>query len=200
MLCELPNDKTEFMAHNFAQSMTGKPFSSQALDLWIECMMNKGSGWKTNIQNEKQLLVSTRNANNIGRIRAAIQNSIQYKTQTRKHTEFASTRMKLDEKAVQDLISCFDEFDALIAFPFDSTSPNLRTLQSALSASEELQHDISTALADGNSKLDNFMKERVYSKELSIHTTIKKILSKAQLMRTLRSHLVRWREMHCQMW
>jgi hypothetical protein len=43
MLTALPPEQSEFMKKNFAQSMTGKPFSSLALDLWIECTMNKGS-------------------------------------------------------------------------------------------------------------------------------------------------------------
>jgi hypothetical protein len=74
MLTALPPEQTEFMKKNFAQSMTGKPFSSLALDLWIECTMNKGSklkaGWHSILKNEKQLLVDTRNVNSIGRIRA----------------------------------------------------------------------------------------------------------------------------------
>ena len=52
-----------------------------------------------------------------------------------------------DEQAVQDLISCFKEFDC---FPFDPASPALRTLQSV------------------------FMDKRIYSKEKSIHDHIKR--------------------------
>lgn len=58
ILSELPNDQAEFMTNNFAQCMIGKPFSSLALALWIECTMNKGTkmkaGWKAILKNEKQ--------------------------------------------------------------------------------------------------------------------------------------------------
>jgi len=40
----------------FAQSMTGKPYSRVALDIWIESTMNKGfkleSGWLAILNNE----------------------------------------------------------------------------------------------------------------------------------------------------
>ena len=46
MLSTLPKEVDEFMSSHFSQSMTGKPYSAQPLDLWIECTMNKGSKMK----------------------------------------------------------------------------------------------------------------------------------------------------------
>ena len=79
--------------------------------------------------------------------------------------------MRRDEQAVQDLVSCFREFDC---FPFDPASPTLRTLQSAIPAPPELIRDFNTAQQDGESRLKAFMDERIYSKQKSIHDHIKR--------------------------
>ncbi len=78
MLSSLPPDQTQFFSSNFAQSMTGNPYSSIPWDMWIEMTMNKGSklkaGWLSILRNEKQLLSDTRNANNLGRVCAVLHN------------------------------------------------------------------------------------------------------------------------------
>ncbi|KAL8575003.1 hypothetical protein ACOMHN_064534 [Nucella lapillus] len=75
MLTALPADQVEFLRTDFAQSITGNSYSNMAWDMWIECTMNKGrklkSGWLSILQNEKQLLVHSRNVNNVARIRTA---------------------------------------------------------------------------------------------------------------------------------
>ena len=175
MLVSLPPDKTMFFAENFAQSITGNPYSSIPWDLWIEMTMNKGSklkaGWLSILRNEKQLMVDTRNANNLGRVRAAIHNQVNNKELSRKHNECAPARMRKDEQAVQDLLSCIEEFDC---FPFDPASPILRTLQSAIPVPPDVVCNIASAKQDGESKLEEFMEERVYSKEKSINDRIKR--------------------------
>ena len=74
-LINLPPDEHAFLRENFALSLTGNPYSSMAWCLCIKTTMNKGfklkSGWLSIQQNEKQLLVHSRNVNNIARIRAA---------------------------------------------------------------------------------------------------------------------------------
>lgn len=45
-LSSLPTEQTQFFSSNFAQSMTGNPYSSIPLDMWIEVTMNKGSKMK----------------------------------------------------------------------------------------------------------------------------------------------------------
>ena len=175
MLSSLPTKQTQFFSSHFAQSMTGKPYSSIAWDMWIEMTMNKGSkmkaGWLSILRNEKQLMVDTRNVNNLGRTQAALHNQVSRKQLSRKHNECAPARMRRDEQAVQDLVSCFREFDC---FPFDPASPTLRTLQSAIPAPPELIRDFNTAQQDGEFRLKAFMDERIYSKQKSIHDRIKR--------------------------
>ena len=49
--------------------------------------------------------------------------------------------MHVYEQAVQNIISCVEEF---VCYPFDAASSTLRTLQSAIPASPELIRDFST--------------------------------------------------------
>ena len=73
MVLNLPADQFLFLKENFAQSITGNPYSNMAWCMWIETTMNKGSklksGWLSVLKNEKQVLVHSRNVNNIARIR-----------------------------------------------------------------------------------------------------------------------------------
>ena len=91
--------------------------------------MNKGSkmkaGWLSILRNEKQLMADTKSINKIGRVRAALQYQVNRKQLSQKHQECNPVHMCRDEQAVQDLISCFKEFDC---FSFDPASPALRTL------------------------------------------------------------------------
>ena len=107
-LSSLNTEQKQFFSSSFAQSMTGKPYSSIPWDMWIEMTMNKGSkmkaGWLSILRNEKQLLADTKNVNNIGRIRAALHNQVNRKQLSQKHKECAPARMCRDEQAVQDLI------------------------------------------------------------------------------------------------
>ena len=56
----------------------------------------------------------------------------------RKHAECSQKRMRAAEQCVQDLVACMQEFDC---FPFDPVSPILRTLQSAMPATDVLIAD-----------------------------------------------------------
>jgi len=77
--------------------------------------------------------------------------------------------MSRDEQAIQDLISCFKEFDC---FPFDPASPILQ-LQSAIPATLELIQDFKKAKQYGEAQLKVFIDGCTYSKEKSIHDRIK---------------------------
>ena len=144
-----------------------------AWDMWIECTMNKGSkmksGWPSILQNEKQLMVHSRNVNNVARIRAAHNSLATRKAAKRNHTESGPKRMREDEQCVQNLISCMDEFDS---FPFNPASPTLRTLQSAMPASDELIADFKSAHSAGEEKLNIFLRDRVFSKNKSLHAPV----------------------------
>ena len=77
--------------------------------------------------------------------------------------------MRADEQCVQDLVACMHEFDS---FPFDPSSPTLRTLQSAMPASDEPIADFNSAHAAGEEKLTGSLQERVLNKDTSIHTRV----------------------------
>ncbi|KAL8590504.1 hypothetical protein ACOMHN_010940 [Nucella lapillus] len=173
MLTALPADQVEFLRTDFAQSITGNSYSNMALDMWIECTMNKGSkmksGWLSILQNENQLLVHSRNVNNVARIRTAYNVMANQEHSKRLHEECGPKRMREDEQCVQDLVACMHEFDSS---PFDPSSPTLRTLQSAMPASDELVEDFNMALAAGEEKLTNFLQNRVFSKNTSLHAPV----------------------------
>ena len=166
VLDTLPADQAAFMEDGmFSQSMTGNPYSCVALDIWIELAMNKGSklksGWLAILNNEKQLLSNTRNVNNINRIRAVHHHANHRRKGKAKHADCSLSKMKKDEQAVQDLISCLNEFKC---DPFDHTNQTLRSLQSGITASDVLTADLESAKEDGRRKVKEFMDERVYSK------------------------------------
>ena len=172
MLTTLPMDQIEFLLTDFTQSITGNPYSNMAWDMWIECTMNKGSkmksGWLSILKNEKQLLVHCRNVNQVSRIRAA-HNALANRRESKvKHAE-CSLRWIEDEQCVQDLVTCLSEFDS---FPFDPSSPVLRTLQSAIPASDKMTADFNTAYAAGEEKLSIFLQDRVFSKKTSLHERV----------------------------
>jgi len=113
-------------------------------------------GWLQLLQNEKQLFSTTRNANNVARVKAALKRNLKCQRRHRKHVECQPARMRKDEQAVQDLQACMKDFDAE---PFDISSPKLRSLQSGLVASPELVHDLETALPHGQAQAGTLMQE-----------------------------------------
>ncbi|KAK5851403.1 hypothetical protein PBY51_002200 [Eleginops maclovinus] len=168
MLSSLSDDKMAFFNIHFTQSMTGLPYSCQPLNLWIETTMNLNSklkqGWIQLLQNEKQLFSTTRNANNVVRVKSTVKQNFKCQRRPRKHVECQPARMKKDEQAVKDLLACMKDFEAE---PFDIFSPTLRSLQSGLVASPKLAHDLNTALPDGQAQVETFLQERVFRKPLT---------------------------------
>ena len=167
-------EKAQYMRDSlFAQSMMGKPYSCLPLDLWIEMTMNKGSkmkaGWLRILKNKQMLLSSVRNANLINRIRACLHAIANMEETSRCHAENSTSRLKIDEQAMQDLNNCINEFDC---DPFDLTKPTLRSLQSGMIASEELVQDFETAHDDGETLVKNFFDKRMFSAEKSFDATI----------------------------
>ena len=134
--------------------------------------MNKGSklkaGWLSILRNEKQWMVDARNANNLGRICAAIHNQVNDKDSSQKHSECvppACARMgKLSKILFHASIASHLTFEA---------SPSRRTLQSAIPAAPEGIRDFESAKQDGETKLKELMGEPLYSKEKSINDRIK---------------------------
>ena len=98
MLTALPADQLAFLRTDFAKSITGNPYSNMPWDMWIEYTMNNGSkmktAWLSILQNEKQLLVHSRNVNNVARIRAVHNAQANRKKAKRKHVECSPKRMQ----------------------------------------------------------------------------------------------------------
>ncbi len=173
-ISSLPDEKEKYMRDGlFAQSMTGKPYSCLPLDLWIETTMNKGSkmkaGWKRILKNEKMLLTHTRTANSVNRVRTSLHTLANLGEYSKGHKENTTTRLMLDERGVQDLDDCIDEFDC---DPFDLNKPTLRSLQSGLIASDDLIKDFDTAHKDGEALVQSFIKERMFSNEKQFDDTL----------------------------
>lgn len=173
-ISSLPKENERYMREGlFSQSMTGKPYSCLPLDLWIEMTMNKGSkmkaGWKRILKNEKMLLTHTRTVNSVNRVRSSLHALANLKESSKGHKENTTARLFLDERGVQDLESCIKEFDC---DPFDLTKPILRSLQSGMVASDELVADFDTAHSDGESLVQSFFKERMFSNEKKFDATI----------------------------
>ena len=85
------------------------------------------------------------------------------------HAENSTSRLRIDEQAMQDISSCINEFDC---DPFDLTKPTLRSLQSGMIASEELVEDFETAHDDGEALVKKFFDGRMFSTEKSFNATI----------------------------
>ena len=153
--------------------MTGLPFSCQPLDLWIETTMNLNSklkqGWLQLLQNEKQLFSTIRNVNNVARIKAVVDQNLNYQLLHRKHVECQKARLIKDEHSIQDLLACMREFEAE---PFEESKPTLRSLQSGFEASPELVSDFKTALQEGESQVEILLKEWVFIKGKPLTSTI----------------------------
>ena len=174
VLESLPKEQEDFFARGmFAQSVTGNPYSCVALQIWIESTMNKGSklknGWKAILNNEKQVMSDVQNANNVNRIRGIILNQANQKTRKTKHADCSKSRIKKDEKAVQDMSDCLEEFGS---DPFDVTNTQLRSLQSGIPASDELIKDFKSAKLDGEKWVAQFEERCVYTKEGSLSDRI----------------------------
>ena len=150
-LTPLNTEEKQFFSSNFAQSMTGKPYSSIPWNMWIAMPLNKGSkmkaGWKSILRNE---MTDTKIVNNISWIRAAIHVQVNRKQLFQRHKECAPACMSRDEQAIQDLISCLKEFNC---FPIDPASPAQRSLQLAIRATHELIQDFNKQNGEAQLKL-----------------------------------------------
>ena len=133
--------------------------------------MNLGSKLKQGLlnllNNEKQLFSTLRNVNNISRIRSTIKRNLKKKDRKRKHVKCQSSCMKKDENALQDIETCFEEFDTK---PFEVSNPVLRTFQSAIIASDELIADLKKAISERDKEIISFLNERFVVKSLQFVT------------------------------
>ena len=99
------------------------------------------------------LLTHTQNASNVNRVRAALHAIGKLKATPQQHS---NNQMRIDEKAVQDLYCCINEFNP---DPFDLSKPAPRSQQSGMLASEKLVLDFETAYKEGEFLVTNFFSE-----------------------------------------
>ena len=116
------------------------------------------------MKNKKQLLVYSRNCDNIPCIRNAAHRHIGTKQGAYKHTESSPQRLNEDEQDAQDFLKCISEFGC---FPFDPATPTLPTLQYVIPTSDKLIADLKSE-ANGKATLMKFLEERVFTKIKSV--------------------------------
>ena len=123
--------------------------------------MNKGykmkAGWQRILGNETMICAHIRSGNYMSLHRLS-----DMKSYESGHKENTATRLKLDELGVQDLDSCIAEFNC---DPFDPENIQLRTLQSGYYVSKEVEKDLLSAREDGERMIEEFFKERIFSKK-----------------------------------
>ena len=95
------------------------------------------------LQNDKQLFCTTRNANNVARVKANFKQNFKCYCRHQKDVDCQPARLRKDEQAVQDLLSCMDDYEA---DPFDESLTSLRSLQSGIPASGDILKGLKSAL------------------------------------------------------
>ena len=169
MLLNLPEEQTRFLSVHFAHSLTGLPYSCQPMDLWIEVTMNLGSslkaGWLNLLQNDKQLVSTIRNANNIRKIRQTLESNLKSIRKRSKHVDCQPARLKIHELAIQDILLSLAELKCDL---FDLTNPTLRSIQYGIKASEEVALDLRVTLSKGKDQVNIILDQRIFYKTLKI--------------------------------
>ena len=175
MISNLTEVKKKYFSDHFAQSITGFPYSCQPMNLWIETTMNLNSklkqGWLQLLQNDKQLFCTTRNANNVARVKQNMKTYLNAHRRSQSHVECQPARLVKDERAVQELLTCMEEFEA---DPFDDSMPHLRSLQSGIPASSDVLIDLKEALSEGKTQAKEILEKRVFSKTLNLKDRLAK--------------------------
>ena len=103
-----------------------------------------------------------RSGNYINKLRATLHNICNMKAYESGHKEKTSARLKADELDVQDINSCIAEFNC---DPFDPFNDQIRTLHSGQCTSKDLEEDLLSTANDGEKKVIEFFKERIFSRE-----------------------------------
>ena len=130
------------------------------------------------------LLTHTRTVNSVNRVRSSLHALANLKESSKGHKENTTARLLLDEHAVQNLENCIKEFDC---DSFGLTKLTLRSLQSGMLASDELVADFEMAHSDGDSLVQSFFKEQMFSNEkqfdATIHRNLRHSFSNHQLLK-----------------
>ena len=169
----LPESYLQYMPDIFSQSMTGNAYSAIPPDLWIECTMNKNSklkaGWKRLLKDDKGLMVHIKNMHNVSLVKNTLMDFVGQLKRKNVHRENTKSRIALDEKGVQDIISLLREWNAN---PFDRSQQELRTLMSGQLAGEGLKRDLEYACEDGEKFAKELFEQRFFSDAKSLFDNI----------------------------
>ena len=174
MMNNLDEETTAYMKNGlFSASLSGRSFSAIPHDQWIEVTMNKGSkmkgGWIGITQNESALNVHTKTVNKIAKVRETLHKAANLKARKYDHAENSKSRIIKDEKVVQDITTCIDEWNCN---PWNTEAPKLRSLESGLIASPELIADFESANSDGEQQITEIYNTRILSTKNLIHDKI----------------------------
>ena len=122
----------------------------------------------TYVRNKKHLFPTTRNAQNVARVKAALSRNLNCQF-PQDSCWMPTSNIEKDGQAIQDLQACIVEFNV---DPFDLTKPAFSQLQSALFETPELVIDFQMALQNGKIETDAISHERVFTKHGSLKSTI----------------------------
>lgn len=174
MMNNLDEETTGYMENGlFSASLRGRRYSAIPHDQWIEVTMNKGSkmkgGWIGITQNESALNVHTKIVNKIAMVRETLHKAADLQARTYDHAENSKSRITKDEKVVQDITTCIDEWNCN---PWNTEAPKLRSLESGLIASPELIADFESANLDDEQQITEIYNTRILSTKNLIHDKI----------------------------
>ena len=161
-MMHLTDAQRDFMKTGmFCASISGRPFSALPFDQWIEMTMNKGSkmksGWVGFTKNESMLYTHAKTISKIESTRQALHAVANIKGKDCSHSENSPAKLRLDEKHVQDLSCCIQEWNC---DPFDEQHKDLQSLESGLLASPSLVEHFSSAYKEGKKTIPVFFKRK----------------------------------------
>ena len=158
--------------------------------------MNKGSkmkaGWLRISGNEAMLCANIKSTKYINQLRVKLHYIADMKSYKSGHKENTASRIKLE---VQDIDACIVDFNC---DPFDPENVQLRSLQSGQLVSKEVEDDLLSAYEDGETKVKEFFKERIFTriKEWGISKCNRKTVLNDNNDKKV--YVAKWRTMRCQ--
>lgn len=102
-------------------------------------------------------------------VRETLHKAADLQARTYDHAENSKSRITKDEKVVQDITTCIDEWNCN---PWNTEAPKLRSLESGLIASPELIADFESANLDDEQQITEIYNTRILSTKNLIHDKI----------------------------
>ena len=172
----LGDEETRWMMEgNFAFSLTGRPYACLPSDQTIEMTMNKGSkikgGWIGITNNLAMVKNQCLTVNKVTTAKKTLQHLTETRRRDADHNENSAYRRAKDEKVIQDLDACLEEWKC---DPRDLSDTNPRSMQSGYPAETMLVEDLETAHTDGEEIVQKILKERICRMEKKLLEPIKR--------------------------